>query len=235
MYTYIYSSFLQKKQYSRQLMDIETDLGVYGLAGDIRRLSNFLTLESIIRDILKKRGATAVVVGDDGTFFNVFNLLVGSKVVLGFIPVNESRYGELLGVSTETACGVVAARRLTSVDLGQINNKYFFESAVTQKEIQVALACDDFLIETNKKFKICFSNIGPGNPFDDQLEVVIFNEPVFGKQEKIFASVPFQKCQLKNINPVEMILDGHKKILIPVRVKTAPKAIQVIVGKERAF
>lgn len=216
-------------------MDIETDLGVYGLTGDIRRLSNFLTLESIVRDILKKKGATAVVVGDDETFFSVFNLLAGSKVVLGLIPIGESRYGELLGLTPETTCGVIAARRLSCVDLGRIDNKYFLENAVTQKEMSVSLSCEDFSIETQKRFKICFSNIGVGNPFDNQLELVIFNEPVFGKQERIFASIPFQKCQLKNINATEMILDGHRKILIPVKVKTAPKAIQLIVGKERVF
>ena len=83
MYTYIYSTPLQKKKYEKELAEIETSLGVYGIAGDLRRLSNFLTLEGIIRDVLKKRDASVVIVGDDVTAWEALNLLAGTKANQG--------------------------------------------------------------------------------------------------------------------------------------------------------
>lgn len=235
MYTYIYSSYLQKRKYQRQLSDIETELGAFGIGGDIRRLSNFLTLESISRDVLKKKNATAIVVGDDATFFQVMNLLAGSKVVLGLIPMGESFYGEILGLDPESAAEITAARLIEQVDLGRIDKKYFLKSAYSVKDIQLSLKCDDFLIETKKKFRLCISNIEPGNPYDGKLEAIVFSRSLFSKTERIFANVPLETCSLSNNGSLEMALDYGQKFILPFKARVAPKAVRLIVGKGRAF
>ncbi|MBI4994722.1 hypothetical protein HZC21_03700 [Candidatus Peregrinibacteria bacterium] len=237
MYTYIYSSYLQRKKYNPLLLAIETSLSSYGISGDVRRLSNFLTIESITRDVLRKKSGTVVVVGDDKTAFEVINCLAGSLIVFSFIPVEEkSHYGEILGIpSGEAACEVIAARRLETVDLGYVDKRYFLESACTEVPAKIALQCKDFVIETKKEFWVCLTNIGVNSPCDGQLDAVIFRKSFFGSGAEIFSSIPLQECELKTHKTQFLILDQCQKAPLPAKIRVAPKALRVIVGKNRQF
>lgn len=236
MYTYIYAACLQKKKHEETLAAIETNLGIYGIGGDIRRLSNFLTLEGIIRDVLKRKGATAVVVGDDATFLDTLNLLAGSRVVLGYIPIGESHYSWTLGLpSGEKACEVIAARRIELVDLGCVKKKYFLDSLCTEQPLRIKLRCPDFSLATKERMSFCAANLGFGDPFDGKLEAIVFKKSFLGKEWNIFASVQVEECYLDGVERVGMILDGCKRVVCAPEISVARRMLQLIVGRERKF
>ncbi|MDP3244852.1 MAG: hypothetical protein Q8M83_04320 [bacterium] len=236
MYTYIYAACLQKNKHEDTLAAIETNLSIYGIGGDIRRLSNFLTLEGVARDILKRKGATAVVVGDDATFLDTVNLLAGSRAVLGYIPVGESHYSWTLGLpSGEKACEVIAARRIELVDLGCLRKRYFLESAYTEHPVRIRLRCPDFFLETKSKMNFCAANLGFGNPFDGKVEAIIFKKSFWGKEWNIFASVPVEECYLEGVEKTSLILDQCKRVVCAPEITVARRMLQLIVGKGRKF
>jgi diacylglycerol kinase family enzyme len=230
MYTYIYSNSLQEKKYSHFLSEMETDLSVYGISGDIRRLSDFLTLENIIRDVLKKKNQTVIVVGDDKLFFNVFNLLAESKVVLGFIPIEKSYYGEIMGIQKDSL-RFIAARRIETLDLGKIGKYYFLASVYGEMKNGLRVKCKDFLFESRNKLSFLVDNLE--HPFDGWLEFKIFQDIFFNK--KRIASIPIQECLIETPEISEVFLDQSHKVTTPFEIKIAPQALQLIVGRERKF
>lgn len=235
MYTYIYSAFLQKKNYARKIESIETRLGIFGITGETRRLSHFLTLDSVITDVLKRKNPTVVVVGDDRTLFDVINKIVGRPVPLGFIPMKPGFYGELLGIPEgEPACEVLAARRIEALDVGRIDRHYFLESAAGTVSEGLTLRGGEFFLKPRKRAEVSFANIGFGNPSDGVFETVVFTRPFFGKAWTIEAMVPMRGCVIEG-GAMRLLLDRQRTVNEVTRIVLESKALAMIVGKERKF
>lgn len=236
MYTYIYAAALQRKKYESELAAIETSLGLYGISGETRRLSNFLTLDGIIRDLLKKKTPTAVVVGDDASFFDAMNFLAGSRAVLGFIPIEKSRYGEILGMPQgQKACEVLAARRLETLDLGKMDKKYFLDCAYTETPVKILLRSENFFIQAKERMHFGAANLGFGSPTDGHLEALIFKKTFLGDEWEIYASVPLEQGDLEESGALRFIFDGCRRFTCLPKVAIEPKAIRLVVGKGRVF
>ncbi|MCL4387387.1 hypothetical protein M1307_03265, partial [Patescibacteria group bacterium] len=75
-----------------------------------------------------KRGfKTIVAVGGDGTINEVINGIGDQNVALGIIPIgNTNELAKTLGISGwQSACNILAARKIETVDLGKIGPDYF--------------------------------------------------------------------------------------------------------------
>lgn len=239
MYTYIYAEHLNKRKYENKLRIIEANLSAYGISGDVRRLSNFLPLEGIIREILRRKNQTVVGIGDDLLFFKLLNYLAKSKVILGFIPTEtKSFYGDLLGIfKGDNACESLAARRVITVDLGFFDKQYFLSFARGKEDIaELAIECENFKIKTRKKFNFCLNNVGFGsNPFDGQIEALIFKKSVFVKKTAVYASIPVKECAIRAKNAVAIVLDGVASAALPAKAGVVANGLQIIVGRKRKF
>lgn len=235
MYTYIYSACLQRKAYTRKLEAIETRLGVFGISGEIRRLSHFFTLDGLARDILKRKNQTVVVVGEDRTLFDVINLFAGKPVCVGFIPIGDSFYGKLLGISLgEAACEVVAARRVETLDMGRIDRHYFLESAVGDLPVHAVIRCGDFHLTSKRRARVSFANVGFGSPMDGVFETIIESRPIFSRAWQIDALVSVPECSLEGAE-VNLVLDRFEKVDHVSQITIESGVLQMIVGRGKRF
>lgn len=245
MYTYIYSSLLALPKYQKFLVNLETSVNTFGLNGEICRLSDFVVLENIIRNVFRRGGEeTVVVVGEDKLFFDVFNFLSQSKVVLGYVPIEESFFSELLGIrpNPEEACQTLAARLLNILDLGFVSsedekNKYFFLASLQSlRKTKIQFQTEDFVLKSEKPFEIVCTNICDfSNPYDGWLTLGLLRKGLFKKKWQVQTLLPFKEGFLQAEAKDEFLVDHLTKIVSPIKIKVVPRALKLIVGKNRQF
>lgn len=245
MYYYIYDSFLGQKKHQIILARIETRLTDLGINGKINRLSFLKNIYQVVAEEIKRGVDTVVVVGDDKTISQIINLIIGLNVVIGFIPIGKDlNIAQSLGIPpAESACDILSARIIKRLDLGKINNYYFFTSVeLGGKDIN--LTCDNnYFISLPENNILNISNLGFSTqqatlPTDGLLNVFIENtKKKFWQKNKNRSS----RLCLKNINitsqkslPI-LITDEKRIVKTPAEVKIAPKKIRMIVGKKRTF
>ena len=100
-----------------------------------------------------ERGASLVVVGGgDGTLSSIVGTFVGTKSVLGVLPLGTgNEFARDLTIPTDVAgaCDVVASGQVTAVDLGIVNGHYFVNVATVGLTTLIALELTN---EAKKRF-----------------------------------------------------------------------------------
>lgn len=103
-----------------------------GIAGEFEKSTGSNDIPKLIAIALRKGFKTIVAVGGDGTINEVINTIHGqTNIALGIIPTgNTNELANLLGIPDwQSACNILAARKVESVDLGIINDRYFVTSS----------------------------------------------------------------------------------------------------------
>lgn len=158
MYYYIYDQFLSHKKYDKILAQIESKITDLGIKDRILKMSILKSIPELVTDALRKGASTIVIVGNDQTINQVVNLIADRDVLLGIIPIEsgkltDNRYktensiANFLGISDPLeACDIISARKVETINLGEINNNYFISSVkVFEHNLQ---------IKCNNKFTI---------------------------------------------------------------------------------
>jgi len=104
-----------------------------GIAGEFVKSTGAGDISKLTRMAIEKDYKTIVAVGGDGTINEIINAMAGNtKVALGIIPLGSSNeLAAMLGINDwQSACNILAARKIEEVDLGLINNNVFV-TAVT--------------------------------------------------------------------------------------------------------
>ncbi len=94
----------------------------------------------LAREAVRNRADLVVGIGGDGLINQIATELVGSETTLGIIPVgvgNDFARGLGIPLGVEEACAVVAQGRQQRVDVGKVNERYFFSVAVMGLAAQV--------------------------------------------------------------------------------------------------
>lgn len=267
MYYYIYDQFLNQKKYDKILAQIESKITDLGIKDRIIKMSILKSVTELVTDALRKGAETLVVAGNDQTVHQLVNLIAGREVVLGIIPIGEhNSIANFLGLKDPTlACEIIAARKIESINLGEINGDYFVHS-IKVHEPSLKLECNNKFSITSLSPNdiISIYNFAPEiilplntwgnrkffNPQDNFLEVVV--EP---KNEKTFYkkilkpllkdnknSQPESVFRVKKVNiknptgrSSAVIVDNFKVLKTPLEVKISDKKLRVIVGRERKF
>jgi len=278
MYYYIYDQFLSSKKYDKILAQIESKITDLGIKDRILKISILKSIPELVRDALRKGASTIVVVGNDSIVNSIINLIAGRDVLLGIVPIDgpaSTHGGELkrgggknfianfLGIKNPLeACEIISARKIETLNLGEINNNYFI-SSVKVFDSYLKVTCDkrysitpldsdhfvsiynflanldleDINFTASKKFF---------NPQDNFLEVVV--EPKDKKALKnLFKSVKkgkkpdsiirVKKAHISSLSekPGSVIVDNFKVFKTPLDIKISDKKLDVIVGKDRKF
>ena len=129
MYYYIIDKPKYKSRYfDRLIKRISGRLMNLNVDGEFAQSSPIRTVKRLAQLGLEKRHQTIIVIGQDESFNQVLQVIAGSEVALGFIPlVRSSRISQILGTGDILeACNVVASRKTEEVDLGRISGRYFF-------------------------------------------------------------------------------------------------------------
>ena len=99
MYCYIYDEFTQDKRFEKELLNIENRLTDLGIAGKIVRMALFRNVQEMVRDEIRRGTMNVIAVGNDETVHKVIDVVSGTDVVLGIIPLGApNELARMLGV-----------------------------------------------------------------------------------------------------------------------------------------
>lgn len=258
MHIYIYDSFLNHKKYGSVLASIETRITDLGLSGKIIRLGIMKSVNNIVEGEIRKGAGTIVAVGGSAMFVDIINTvaklksqkLINSDIPISFISTEKkSLISNTLGLGyNEDACDILSARRIQTMDLGQINNNYFLFQAVIATESTVLEIDNNYTIEISDKGEVGVVNLPLSenrktdfisDAGDGVLELFIKTEKnkrfmLLGEKEISNSLFSFKKLHI--VNPLHsVVVDGSIEIKTPVDITIAKEKISIIVGKNRVF
>lgn len=135
MYYYIYDSFITERKYRRRVAAVENSLTDLGIAGERERVTPIRPVQDLVKIGIEREVSTIVLVGNDYTFTKALNAaavlgLNPNKVVFGIIPFGEpNKISRMLGLGTDMAATrELAARKIDTLDIGQVNKRFFVAS-----------------------------------------------------------------------------------------------------------
>ncbi len=255
MYFYLYDAYLNHQKYEGTLAKIENRLIDLGINGKVERLSLLKSVVELVTEGIKTGALTVVAVGNDDTFKKVLNVLAKYHIAMGFIPIGTtSHMARVLGIPPEEkACDVLSARLTEKIDLGKVNNHYFFSAVEIPAKQMVSIEFDGKFHVTPLHFRdtITVSNMGPilgrseassqnvRNPKDGLLEVTF--QPLKGgvfTQKKMLKPSVFLGKKLNvtgGEQKITMVADGKTVLQGPATIEILPKRLKLIVGKNRLF
>jgi hypothetical protein len=176
-------------------------------------------------------------------------------VTFGYIPVENSTIAKMLGIPVaEKACDVLSARIIERIDIGKVNDQYFFSTLEVPEASNISLECNGghFNISSISKsdhIQICNLSYAPidterrknvCNPKDGYLEAVFTpkEKGAFGKDKlatKKQSVFPIRKMKIVSDEIVSLVADGETIVKTPATVEVLSKKLSIIVGKERKF
>ena len=244
MHIYIFDYFLNQKGYEAVVAKIETRLTDLGLNGKNCHVGPLTSLKSIVKEEIKNNPKTIVAIGNNSTLNQLINALEGNNVTIGIIPVGgNNSIAQCFGVADEEqACTVLSARLVETVSLGKINEQCFISSAqITNKET---------ILEINGKYTI--EPAGPGltkiinlnadaaspksNPQDGLLEIVMsVTKKGFISNSTDVSFIQTSRLIANNLMHKNFLIDNAVEIATPAEITVVKRALQIIVGKNRAF
>lgn len=251
MYLYLYDSFLGSAKYQKIIDKIENRLTDLGINGKVAKLTIVKNATEIIKEALKRDIQTIVAVGRDTLLCEAVATVVNQPVVLGFIPIGPSVFSEILGIPPEEiACEILAGRRIEVLDVGKINQQYFFSSVSVQSG-EVDIRCDEnykinLISVKNLKVTNLDLTINPkgeqkvSNPSDGLLEAIFSAKSgsflSFLKKKEYQDSIFYvKKIEVNSTKEKEtsITVDQERILKTPAAIEVIPSAIKMIVGKER--
>jgi diacylglycerol kinase family enzyme len=219
---------------------METRLTDLGLQGHVGRLGPLKNAKDMVREALQAGARTIVAVGIDKTFAEVADALAGLDVVMGLIPITETRIGKFFGVaSAQNGCKILAARKIETIDLARINTQYFLTDAIIESTSPIKIQCDaNYKINVTKTpVKISIANMTDESHCQDGLLNCFIDTTEQGwfKTKTRRTNVSAQKINISSGKEVCAIVDGNAKIKLPIDCEVVPNALRIIVGKDRIF
>jgi diacylglycerol kinase family enzyme len=280
MYYYIVDgNRISTKEFERVQSDLYSSISEYHISGEIVRVTGIRTVKQLVETAFFHQAKTIVAVGNDETLNEVIDLVKGRETTIGYIPLVKTELSEVLGIpDVAQACKFLAVRRVETLDLGIINEKYFLSKlsfGANLHKTNFDLFGLSFASELSKKptinlkFKIdnnyqaecevlaglILNSRGEsstnkiGNPADETLDLLLLpkaskstllansNQILQGNFEKIPNSALIHFKQLEILEPVNLpiLLGGTEIGITPAKISIKPKAVKVIVGKDRKF
>lgn len=131
MYYYIINPASGGGKINKVQEKLKERLKELGIAGEFVKSTGAGDIPRLTRMAIEKGYKTLVAVGGDGTINEIINATSDSGIALGIIPLGTTNeLAGMLGIPDwQTACNILAARKIEEVDLGIINDKVFVTSA----------------------------------------------------------------------------------------------------------
>lgn len=244
MHVFFYDPCLNNSKFSLLLAKIETKITDLGLNGKIIRLNLLQNLEKAILDE-SKPGQTLVFIGGDELLNQALPFLAKKDLAVGHIPLsNKQVLANALGIPGPLeACEILAARRITSVDLALANKKAFLTELAIKAQSSSIDTKDRINLEVKTEHEIKIINlslsglVSNSRPDDQQLELVILTKNKQSVFKKAVTSLSFFQDSefFINADNAQALLDSVNTISLPIKIEVIPMAINFIVGKERKF
>lgn len=253
LYAYLYDDFLSDRQYDRVLANVETRCSALGVHGRHARLAIFRSAKELVMGLVKEGAETLVVVGNDRTLLKTMWFLPDLDVTIGYIPVEEpSGIADMLGIPKgDVASDIIAARRIESIDIGTINDRYFL-TEVFVDSTKASVDIDGyFRIAPARLGSIAIRNLGSvsggsggtANVRDGWLEVMIRPiDPLLRKSpfSAFFKPKLMQETRLlmkegsiRSDEPIDIDVDGYKMNGFEFKLGVVAKKLKMITGRQK--
>ena len=195
MYIYIHDLALHTGKYASIWNKIEArlnNLGIHGRKFKITPLTS--NISEILRDELRGKVHTVVVVGDDQLFLKVASAVMKyPKLVLAYIPFKQSYLSKKFGIAPqELACDILSSRIVHSFSGININDERFSLAPIelSMNDLKIADAKPRWIITTidpgynllfcadNVLWKDYYYDLFSRNIFidEEQMNVLIYND-----------------------------------------------------------
>lgn len=248
MYYYIYDNYLNESKHKGALFKIESRLTDLGINGKIVRLSVLKNLQNNISEELSSGIKTFVIVGDDKTLSQSINLIPDLGKAIGYIPVtNTSKIAKIMGIPAyENACNTLSTRIIKKIDLGRINDLYYFFTCLEMPGDTLNIVCDDnyFINVEGKNNIVTVNNISfetdsgdsgvLGNDGLIKLGIKHTEKKWFKPAKETFSKFKAKKINITSDKSIPILITDEKRIIKPpLEIKIAEKKLNLIVGKNR--
>lgn len=250
-YAYIYDDFLADRKFEREVAALETQLNTYDLAGRIGRMTLFRSAKDLVEGMVKQGANTVVVVGNDGTLDKTMWFLPDLNVTVGYIPlVGPSEVGKLLGIPIgKGACDVLSARRIETLDMGKLDERYFLTEVLLPATIASLDIEGRYTVASINGGSLAIRNLGgrvgssliQADPKDGWLEAVIVPQEAEKKGFwKRSPSAPATRILLRHgeiisKDPLEAHVDNHAVNGFRFKVTVVPNKLRLITGRGRSL
>jgi diacylglycerol kinase family enzyme len=252
-YAYLYDDFLSDKAYERALANVETRCSVLGIQGRVVRLAIFRSARELVEGLVREGAETVVLVGNDRTVEKAMWFLPDLPVTVGYLPVcGPSAIATLLGIPMgDEACDILAARRVETVDIGKLDDRYFLT--------EVAIEATKAMVDIEGKYRVSpygggsiyIRNLGNTNAEghsnadvrDGWLEAVIVPAasdsgksrlPFLRREEvRVETHVLLQNGSIFSDEPIDVTVDGHQMNGFTFRLGIVPKKLRLITGRDK--
>jgi diacylglycerol kinase family enzyme len=245
MYCYLYDEFIQEnKRFERELLKIENRLTDLGIAGKVSRLALFRNAEEMIRDEIARGVSTVVVLGNDATVRKVINVVAGTDVVLGIIPIGPNNdLARMMGIPEGVAaCDVLSARRVETIDAGIVNGRRFV-TGLTMPDFHAEITCEDRFRVTSiaRRAELEIRNLADvTDPCDGRFEAIIRTAirnrwGVLGRKKIEETVLPLSSMAIRSEVPISLFVDGEEMKSTRFDISIEPMALKIVTGKDRCF
>lgn len=119
---------------------LKTRLKELGIAGEFVKSIGEGDATKLAAMGIRKGYKTIVAVGGNGTINEVINGVGKSEVAVGIIPIGDkNELAKSLGIPDwQTACNILAARKIETLDIGRVGKSYFITSVDIGFEAEMA-------------------------------------------------------------------------------------------------
>lgn len=248
MYCYIYDELTQDKRYEKELSAIENRLADLGIAGKIVRMALFRNVEEMVRDEVRRGTTSVIAVGNDETVHKVIDVISGTDVVLGIIPLGApNELARMLGVPEGVAaCDVLSARIVEQIDVGIVNGKRFLTS-LSVPNFRSELTCEGaYRVTPESEGHLEIRNLAGdatrdervSDPTDGRLETVIrvgVKHGWFGRRRMCESVLPLTSVAIRSEKPIAVLADGEEMMGTRFDIGVESGVIRVISGRNRKF
>jgi len=252
LYAYLYDDFLSDAVFQKAVANIETRASVLGIQGRTSRLAIFRSPRELVGQLVRDGAQTVVIVGNDRTLQKVMWFMPDLPVTVGYIPVAEPcDIARVLGIPTgDAACDVLAARRIETLDIGRIADRYFLTEVVIKDTGAAVEVGSAFRVSPSPIGTIAIRNLGlpnadgaPADAKDGWLDLSI--EPFVPVERKnwfSFAKAPapvrptrlyLKEGSVVSKEPVDITVDGQSLNGFGFSVSVIPKKFSIITGRKK--
>lgn len=128
MFYYIFDYYKNKEKYQKEIDLIQLRLADLGIDGEKINATPLRRVEDLVRAAGEKHIDNIIVVGGDRSFHEALSAVLrwGWEVNLGFIPLENSVMGKILGIESGVdGCTTISRRRIEKMDVGVAGATYF--------------------------------------------------------------------------------------------------------------
>jgi diacylglycerol kinase family enzyme len=153
MHVYIYDDYLNNSRYNKIINRLEIKLTDLSLNGKILRLKGIKNIRGAIQNEMKLGNQTFIAVGNNQTINKIISAIISTntdndfqkKTLLGLIPIgSDNSIANSFGIKNEIdACNILLARRIETIDLGQVG-EYYFLNEISIQSLNTTLKINDY-------------------------------------------------------------------------------------------